>query len=404
MATTNSVGNSLTGVSGAGSFVGRDVDSNISGNNFLPGFLSVASAAGTTTLTVASAQLLEITGVTTEIVALPVVSTLAVGTPFQIINNSSGAVTVNSSGGNLVATVAAGSDVLLNTVLNTGTSAASWNVSSYSAGAGTVNAGTANQLAFYSASGSAVSGVGPGSAGQLFQSAGAGSAPAYTTATFPSVATTAGTVLRADGTNFAASTATFADTYAVSTLLFAGASNAVSGLATANSAALVTGSTGVPVYSATMTDGQLIMGSTGATPVAAALTAGTGVSIVNAAGSITINATGGGLATATIAGTTQTAVVNTKYIALNAGQTTVTLPAAYAVGDVVALIGATANTGGWILTAATGDTVRVNNQTTSAGGTVTCTAVAGQTIYVECDVANASWVMSSTVSVLLTTA
>ena len=43
-----------------------------------------------------------------------------------------------------------------------------------------------------------------------------------------------------------------------------------------------------------LTNGQLLIGSTGAAPVAATLTAGTGVSITNGAGSITINSTGGG--------------------------------------------------------------------------------------------------------------
>lgn len=403
MATTNSVGNSLSGTSGAGSFVGRDHDSNISGNNFLPGFSTVVSAAGTTILTVASTQVLEITGTTTQTVQLPVVSTLALGTPFQIINNSTGAVTINSSGGNLVATLTAGSDVLLNTVLNTGTTAASWNVSSYSAGSGTVNSGTANQLAYYSAAGTAVSGVGPGNAGQLFQSAGSGSAPAYTTATYPGLATSTGTLLRADGTNWAASTSTFADTYAASTLLYANGANTVAGLATANSAALVTNATGVPIWSSTMTDGQIIIGSTGATPAAATLTAGSGISITNAAGSVTIGATGG-VSVASIAGTTQTAAVNTKYFALNAGQTVVTLPSTYAVGDIVAVIGSTANTGGWRLQAAAGDTIRYLNSTTSAGGTLTSSASAGSTVYIECDVANTSWVVSSTVNVTLTTA
>jgi hypothetical protein len=403
MATTNSVGNSLSGTSGAGSFVGRDHDSNISGNNFLPGFSTVVSAAGTTILTVASTQVLEITGTTTQTVQLPVVSTLALGTPFQIINNSTGAVTINSSGGNLVATLTAGSDVLLNTVLNTGTTAASWNVSSYSAGSGTVNSGTANQLAYYSAAGTAVSGVGPGNAGQLFQSAGSGSAPAYTTATYPGLATSTGTLLRADGTNWAASTSTFADTYAASTLLYANGANTVAGLATANSAALVTNATGVPIWSSTMTDGQIIIGSTGATPAAATLTAGSGISITNAAGSVTIGATGG-VSVASIAGTTQTAAVNTKYFALNAGQTVVTLPSTYAVGDIVAVIGSTANTGGWRLQAASGDTIRYLNSTTSAGGTLTSSASAGSTVYIECDVANTSWVVSSTVNVTLTTA
>ena len=43
-----------------------------------------------------------------------------------------------------------------------------------------------------------------------------------------------------------------------------------------------------------MTNGQLAIGSTGSTPVANTLTAGSGISITNAAGSITINSTGSG--------------------------------------------------------------------------------------------------------------
>lgn len=403
MATINAVGNGLSGISGADSFVGRDTNSNVSAINFLPGFATVVSAAGTTTLTVASEQTLEITGTTTQTVQLPVVSTLTVGTPYQIINNSTGVVTVNSSGGNLVASLNPNTDVLLKNVSITGTTASSWNVSSYATGSGTVNTGTINQLAFYSSAGNAVSGVGPGSAGQLFQSAGAGAAPAYTTATYPGVATGTGTLLRANGTNWLASTATFDDTYAASALLYANGANTVAGLATANSAALVTGATGVPVWSSTMTNGQIIIGSTGATPVAATLTAGSGISITNAAGAITINASGG-VIVATIAGTSQTAAVNTKYYALNAGQTVVTLPSTYAVGDIIAVIGSTANTGGWRLQAAAGDTIRYLNSTTTAGGTLTSSASAGSTVYIECDVANTSWVVSSTVSVTLTTA
>jgi hypothetical protein len=64
----------------------------------------------------------------------------------------------------------------------------------------------------------------------------------------------------------------------------------ISGL-TAN-AFLYSGTAGLLTTTAAPTNGQLLIGSTGAAPVAATLTAGTGVSIVNAAGSITINSTG----------------------------------------------------------------------------------------------------------------
>lgn len=256
---------------------------------------------------------------------------------------------------------------------------------------------------FYSTASAGAILAGTVTAGQMLQS-GATAAPTWSTATYPATAGTAGTILRSNATNWVNSTATFADTYAISTLLYASGANAVSGLAAANRAVLTSGATGIPVMTALAADGQLIIGSTAGAPAAATLTAGTGVTITNASNSVTISVSGGGLATATIAGTTQSAAVNTQYIALNAGQTTVTLPATCAVGDLVSLIGATANAGGWILDAPAGDTVRVLNSTTSAGGTVASTAQAGECIEVVCDVANTSWVVRSFVSTLLTTA
>lgn len=184
---------------------------------------------------------------------------------------------------------------------------------------------------------------------------------------------------------------------------YASAGTTISGLTIANQGVLTTDATGLPAW-VPLIAGQILIGTTAGAPTAAAINSGTGIIVANGSGSITISATGGGLAIATIAGTTQSAAVNTTYIALNSGQTTVTLPAVYAVGDIVRVVGSTANTGGWIVPASAGDTVRVNNSTTSAGGTVTCTAVAGQCIEVVCDVANSSWVMVSTASVLLTTA
>lgn len=172
--------------------------------------------------------------------------------------------------------------------------------------------------------------------------------------------------------------------------------------------------TGAKTFSATttfsgdvdfgLTDGQLLIGDTGNPANKATLTAGTGVTINNSSGSIEISASGGGLGTATIAGTSDTAVVNTRYIALNSGQTTLTLPSTFSVGDIVELVGSTANTGGWVIQAPAGDTVRVNNSTTTSGGTVTSDTEAGQVITLIADVANTSWVMTSTVSTILTTA
>lgn len=163
--------------------------------------------------------------------------------------------------------------------------------------------------------------------------------------------------------------------------------------------------TGAKTFSATttfsgdvdfgLTDGQLLIGDTGNPAAKATLTAGSGVSVANAGGSITISATGGGFGTATIAGTSQAATVNTKYIALNAGQTTLTLPSTFAVGDVIRLVGSTANTGSWVVQAAAGDTMIFVGDTSTGGGTATCSAEAGTSIELVCDVANTSWVVEN---------
>ena len=244
--------------------------------------------------------------------------------------------------------------------------------------------------------------AGTSTAGQMLQS-GATAAPSWSTPTYPSASGISGTILRSNGTNNIYSTATFSDTYTASNLLYSNGANTVIGLATSNSGMLTTNGSGVPAIT-TLSAGQVFIGTTGSAPTAAAISSGTGIIVANGSGTITISATGGGLATIAISGTTQTAVVSTKYIALNALQTTLTLPAIYAVGDVVSLIGSGTNTGGWIVQAHTGDTICVNGANTSVGGSVSCTGVAGQCIEFVCDVANTSWVMESTVSVLLTTA
>lgn len=75
-------------------------------NTTVLGTTSTATAAGTTTLTIASSQIQVFTGSTTQTVKLPTTSVPA-GHPNIIVNQSSGAVTVQSSGGNTIATLAA---------------------------------------------------------------------------------------------------------------------------------------------------------------------------------------------------------------------------------------------------------------------------------------------------------
>ena len=107
---------------------------------------------------------------------------------------------------------------------------------------------------FYStASAGAILG-GTATAGQMLRS-GATAAPTWSTATFPAVATGAGTLIRADGTNWLATTLTMPDTAAVSTLLYASSANILAALATANNGVLVTGAGGIPAISSTLPAG-----------------------------------------------------------------------------------------------------------------------------------------------------
>lgn len=72
------------------------------------------------------------------------------------------------------------------------------------------------------------------------------------TSLWPNTVGSAGKIIRSDGTTNAYTTSTFADTYAVSTILYASSANTITGLATANSGVLVTSSGGVPSISSTL--------------------------------------------------------------------------------------------------------------------------------------------------------
>ncbi len=107
------------------------------------------------------------------------------------------------------------------------------------------------------------------------------------------------------------------------------------------------------------------------------------------------------LATASIAGTTQAAAVNTRYIVANAAQTTITLPATYAIGDLVIIKGLGA--AGWILQAGTGDTIQIGQTATSSGGSLT-SAGNYDTVQVSGLVANTTWSVDYVLSTGLTVA
>lgn len=99
---------------------------NVTANSFQDGYTTTATAAGTTTLTVASTGMQYFTGTTTQTLVLPVTSTLQLGWSYHVANTSTGIVTVQSSGANVIVAIPPGLSVMFTCILTSGTTAASW--------------------------------------------------------------------------------------------------------------------------------------------------------------------------------------------------------------------------------------------------------------------------------------
>lgn len=101
-------GTGVTALTGASSVVLRDTNANITANSITPGWTSTATAAGTTTLTVASTYYQRFTGSTTQTVVLPSATTVALGQGFIIDNDSSGNLTLQDGSAGALGSVVPG--------------------------------------------------------------------------------------------------------------------------------------------------------------------------------------------------------------------------------------------------------------------------------------------------------
>jgi len=137
-----------------------------------------------------------------------------------------------------------------------------------------------------------------------------------------------------------------------------------------------------------LTNGQLLIGSTGVDPVAATLTAGAGITVTNAAGTITIassESAGGGFIWTDVTSATQTIVAGNAYVSDDgATLVTFTLPATSAFGDTFRILGKSA--GGWKIAQNAGQQINFGNIPTTLGATgsiastnqydsITCTCI-----------------------------
>lgn len=141
-----------------------------------------------------------------------------------------------------------------------------------------------------------------------------------------------------------------------------------------------------------LTNGQLLIGSTGADPVAATLTAGSGISFTNAAGSITITATGSGEPWTTVTGTSQALAANNGYYANNAALVTLTLPTVAAVGDLI-MVGYQ-GAGGWKVAQNAGQSITDGNVVTTSGtGGSLASSASGDNVTLRCLTANTTFMV-----------
>ena len=157
---------------------------------------------------------------------------------------------------------------------------------------------------------------------------------------------------------------------------------------------VLTGGAANGITSTVLTNGQLLIGSTGVVPAAATLTAGSGMSVTNAAGSITLSSVGGGKTWAQVTGTTQAAVASNGYIANNAGQVTVTLPALAAIGDAFSVAGMN-NATGWKLATQAGQTIFFGTAATTISTGYLASTATYDSVHLVCNVANTSFIVVS---------
>jgi hypothetical protein len=154
-------------------------------------------------------------------------------------------------------------------------------------------------------------------------------------------------------------------------------------------------SNGYPVSGKITTDGQLLIGST-AFPnimVGYITSSDASITVTNGPGTIDITTAGGGITWSAISAD-QTLAVDNGYLCIGGATLNLALPVISAVGTTieVSLDGAT----GFNITQAAGQSIKLGNQTTSAGvgGSLSSTQQ-GDSVRMVCKTANLAWTIVS---------
>jgi hypothetical protein len=204
------------------------------------------------------------------------------------------------------------------------------------------------------------------------------------TPTFPNASATSGKFIQSDGTNWIASTPTLPTTAGASgKVLYSNATNYVESVPTFPTTASATSRKII------VSDGTNWVASTETYAVP-----GTSGNVLTSDGTNWTSAAPGAgslLPWTVVTGTTQAAAVDNGYIVNNAGLVTVTLPATSAVGKVVAVTGIN-NATGWSIAQNAGNTIFFGSVTTTpgVGGSLSSTATR-DSVFLVCVTANAGW-------------
>jgi hypothetical protein len=275
-ATNSNTTDSMTIHDGGGVSLGGYGDpglGNIAVNKAVPGFTSITSAAGVTTLVAASTYYQRVVGTSTQTIQLPDATTLLNGTTFIIDNSSTQSVTITDGATTTIDTAVAGSLTYIYLISNS-TLAGTWAKnhflpSSYDFGASTANFGTASITNATWTGNTIATGYG-GTGLTTFTAA---NNAIYSTS---SSALAAGTLPTAAGGTALTSFTSGGAMYATSTSAL-----------TTGTLPIASGGTGL---TSTPANGALDIGNgTGFTRTT--LTPGTGISITNGSGSISIAST-----------------------------------------------------------------------------------------------------------------
>jgi hypothetical protein len=162
------------------------------------------------------------------------------------------------------------------------------------------------------------------------------------------------------------------------------------GAQTLHGIALGDGPTSSMQWTIEPSDGQILIGRTGNFPDLATITAGSGITVTNGPGSITLSSTGGGVTWNNIVGLTANMMPNQGYQANNAATVTLNLPVSSNFGDIIQIVGF--GLGGWTIGQQPGQQIFAGftSSTVGVGGSVSSTHY-NDTVTLFCNVANTTW-------------